>query len=748
MNFLAGPNVSPRDEDEHFDLVTILDVILENRRLIGIVAVAFLTLGVLYAVIAQPIYSTDIMVQVEESPDASAAKSILGDVSSLFDVKSSAPAESQILASRLVVAGAVDHLLLYIEAEPRRLPIIGKWIARGKLTLSQPGLFGYGGYTWGAEQIDVQRFDVPADMEDDRFTLTLLDARHYRLSSSDLDHPVLGEVGRLETIPTSLGNISLLVRSISGEPGAEYRLRRHSRELTIADLQDKLDVDEKVKESGIVIASLQGTDAVETAAILNAIATQYIAQNVERKSAEAEQSLQFLRVKLPQIKKALDAAQTRYTAMRNEHGSVDMTEEAKLSLAQASDAQSRLLELQERRDELVRRFGPAHPAIRTIDAQMASLRTYTDSASAAIKSLPTTQQDLVQVMLDVQVNTDLYTSLLNNYQQLQLVKAGKTGNVRLVDNAAIPEKPIKPKRALVIIGSLLAGLSIGVMLAFVRNMLFRGIGDPNEIERRSGLHVYSTIPLSEKQEVLHRRISAREPGVKVLAIDSPDDPTVESLRSLRTALQFTLFNSKNNIVLVTGPSPSVGKSFITANFATVLTSAGKRVLLIDADLRRGHLHQYFGVKRGVGLSELISSQRSPEEVVRRNVLPNLDFLSTGTVPRNPAELLLSDRLTRVMTELSSQYDIVLVDTAPVLAAADAGIIAPLAGTVFLVARASVTKMGELTESIKLLAQSNVVPTGVLFNALNLKHARYGYGSKYGAYRAYRYVGYGAGAAEK
>ena len=745
MNLPTPPNVLPVDEEEQFDLVTILDVILENRRLITIVTIVFLVLGVLYTLIAQPVYLTDIMVQVEESPDASAAKSMLGDVSSLFDVKSSAPAESQILASRLVVTGAVDRLLLYIDAEPQRFPVIGKWLARGRRNLSQPGLFGYGGVTWGAEKIDVARFDVPADMEDDRFKLTLLDTKNYRLSGSDLNKPVLGKIGRLETVPTPLGNISLLVQSISANPGAEFRLKRYSRTKTITDLQDQLDVEEKVKESGIVVASLQGSDPVQTAAVLNAIASQYIAQNVERKSAEAEQSLKFLEVKLPQLKKTLEAAQARYTAMRNQRGSFDITEEAKMSLAQASDAKGRLLELRERRDELVRRFGPEHPAIRTIDAQIGSLRGFADSAAAAIKTLPDTQQDLVRVMLDVQVNTDLYTSLLNNYQQLQLVKAGKTGNVRLVDNASIADEPIRPKRALVLVGSLLAGLFVGVVLAFVRNMLFRGISDPNEIERRSGLHVYSTIPLSENQEVLHRRIRAKESGVKMLAVDSPDDLSVESLRSLRTALQFTLFSAKNNVVLITGPAPSVGKSFVSANFATVLTTAGKRVLLIDADLRRGYLHQYFGSERGIGLSELISGQSSLESAVRRNVLPNLDFMSTGARPRNPAELLLSDRLPHTVAELSGQYDIILIDTAPVLAAADAGIIAPVAGTVFLVARASVTKMGELNESLKLLAQSNVAPTGVLFNGLNLKQVRYG--SKYGAYRAYRYVGYGAAAGD-
>ena len=740
MNLMTRPPSPPVDKEEDLDLVTILDVMIESRWLIALVTGACLALGLLYAFATEPVYQTDIMIQVEESPDSSAAKSMLGDVSSLFDVKSTAAAESQILASRLVVTRAVEKLRTYIDAGPKRFPVIGNWLARQNDDLSTPGLLGFGGYGWGGERIDVQRFDVPQDLESKRFTLTVADATHYRLSGSDLDQPFTGQVGRLEIIPSPYGNLSLLVNSVRGNPGAQFILKRYSKVKTIENLQDNLDVQEKVKQSGILIAALQDTNARRVSDLLNAIATQYVAQNVERKSAEAAQSLKFLDTQLPQIKSRLEIAQARYTAMRDRRGSIDMTEEAKLSLGQAADAKTRLLELQQRREELLLRFSPTHPAIRAIDEQLASLQRFTDNTAAQLKLLPDAQQDIVRTMLEVQVNTDLYTSLLNNFQQLQLVKAGKTGNVRLVDTAIVPEDPVKPKRLLVVLGSFLAGAFLGVVVAFVRNMLFRGISDPNEIERRSGLHVYSTIPLSEHQTALSKRIRAKSPGVKLLALDAPEDPSIESFRSLRTALQFTMFNAKNNVVLITGPAPSVGKSFVSANFATVLTTAGKRVLLIDADLRKGYLHQYFGLERGVGLSEIISGQTSVEAAVHRGVVPDLDFISTGAQPRNPAELLLNDRLLKLVKDVSEAYDIVVIDTAPVLVAADAGILAPAAGTVFLVAWATVTKMGEITETVKRLAQAGVEPTGVLFNGLNLKHVKYGYGSKYGAYRyaAYAY----------
>lgn len=734
------PPTGAPDSEEELDFVTILDVLIESRWLIGMVVAFFVVAGTLYAFLSNPVYEADLLIQVEDSPESSAEKGLLGDVSSLFDVKSTAAAESQILASRLVVTRAVDNLKLFIDAQPRYFPLIGNWIARHNDGPSTPGLFGMGGYAWGNERIDVGQFDVPVSLEDDKFRLAVIDAEHYRLTGDDLSEPFIGQVGRVESVPSCCGTIRLWVKSIRGLPDTQFVLRRHSRMKSITDLQNNLDVEEKVKQSGVLIASLLDTDPVRVAAELNAVGEQYIRQNVERKSAEAAQSLEFLNSQLPVIKQRLDEAQQRYTAARNKLGSVDLTEEAKVVLQQSVDAKTKLLELEEQRQALAARFNAHHPAIRTIDGQIATLRQYSDAASSRIKQLPDVQQQIVQLQLDVQVNTDLYTSLLNNFQQLQLVKAGKTGNVRLVDTAAIPEKPVKPKKVIVLAGSLVVGLFAGAVLAFVRNMLFRGISDPTELERRTGLHVYATIPLSKRQQELSRISSAKKAGTHVLAVDSPSDPAIESLRSLRTALQFAMVNARNNVVLLTGSAPAVGKSFVSVNFAAVLAAGGKRVLLIDGDLRKGHLHQSFGLERGGGFSELVSGLSTFDQVVRRDLIPRLDFISTGTLPRNPAELLLGDRVTSYIEDLSKTYDIVLIDTAPALAAADAGILAPNAGTVFLVARAAVTKAGEIAESVKRLAQNGVDANGVLFNGLNLSHARYGYGSKYGSYRyaAYEY----------
>lgn len=714
------------------DLVGVLDVLLSYRWLILAVTLAFAILGTAYAFLAHPTYQADLMVQVEDSPDASAAKGLLGDVSSLFDVKSSAAAEAQILASRLVVSRAVDRLKSYIEVRPKRFPLIGDLVSRLSSGIRTPGLLGIGGYAWAQEGASVERFDVPRDFEGDKFWLTMERDGGWSLSGSDLDAPLRGKVGVESRFSTPAGRLTLLVTSFDAFAGTRFRLIRNSRTETIQNLQAGLDVQEKVKQSGVINATLNGDDADIVQRTLHEIGEQYVRQNIERKSADAAQSLSFLDVQMPQLKRQLEAAEDRYTEMRNRSQTVDLPEEAKLVLQQASESKTQLLLLQQKKDELSTRFNPAHPGIKAIDRQIAAMKVHQSGFETQIKRLPDMQQAVARLMLDVRVDTELYTALLNNAQQLQLVKAGKIGSVRLVDNAIVPEDPVKPKRPLVIGASLLLGLVAGIGVAFSRDLLFGGVSSPEEIERSTGLSVYATVPVTQSQRSLYRAIESRTRGAHLLARISPDDPAVESLRSFRTALRFSQVGSQAKVMLFTGAEPSAGKSFISVNLAAVLATAGKRVAIVDADLRRGYLNQYFGLGRESGLSELLSGERRLDETIRPDVVEDVDFISTGALPPNPGELLLSTRVPELIESLKSRYDYVLIDAPPVLAAADALLLAQYSDVVMLVARASQTRIADMRESVKRITHAELKTTGVVLNGVVPQLG--GYGGKHGYYR--------------
>ncbi|TDF66157.1 polysaccharide biosynthesis tyrosine autokinase [Cupriavidus sp. L7L] len=727
-----------QQDDGEIDFVRYLDVLLNSRWLIASIAAVVLGLGLAYAFLARPVYEANILVQVEDNPNS--ANSLLGDVSSLFDVKTQATAEIELLRSRMVVGKAVDDLRLYIDAKPRYFPVIGEWLASRSKRLSEPGLFGIGGFVWGIEAIKVSTFDVPANLEGEKFRLTVLNGSRFLLEQSDLDNPLEGKVGEPLVVNHQVGEIKLLVTELKGKTGATFSLVRHSELKTLEKLQDDLRIEEKGKQSGIIGAALQGKNPTLTSAILNKIGAEYVDQNIRRKAAEAEKSLIFLGDLLPQLKSELERAEVKFNAMRNKRGTFNLSEEGKAYLQEAVTSETSLLELKQKRTELLTRFRPNHPSLVALDQQIAALSAKVGSAAKQMKSLPDLEQDTLRLMRDVQVNNDLYVGLLNNMQQLKLVKAGKVGNVRLVDNARIPEEALKPKKPLVIALAAVLGVMLGVVVAFVRNALYGGITDAQDIEQHTGLNVYATVPLSQAQVDLTERLRSRKPGQHILAQHFPEEPSIESLRSLRTALQFAMLDAGNNRVLLTGPTPGVGKSFISANLAVIMASGGKRVLVIDADMRKGYLNQYFGKDRNPGLSDVLVGKTTMEQVIHHNVTENLDFIGTGTIPPNPAELLMNERMVSLLEKVSEKYDLVLIDTPPVLAVSDSAILAARCGTVLLVTRFEKTTIGEITESTKQLGHANVDVKGVIFNGLDPEAFRYGYGSKYGRYR-YAYYGY-------
>jgi tyrosine-protein kinase Etk/Wzc len=734
----ALPMPALEEESDGVNLVEYLDILLDNRWLIAIVAAAALFLGIAYALFGKPMYEANVAVQVEDSGNS--AGSFLGDAaSSLLSVKTPAAGEIEIIKSRAILAQAVENTKLYIGAQPRYAPVVGSWLARRATDLSNPGFMGLSGYVTGTEKIVVPQFDVPADLEEQQFLLTVQAGNRYELAHPAIETPLKGVVGTPLAANLPGGNLRLLISSISAKPGAQFQLVRFSKQLTLLSLQDGLKVVEKGKQSGVIDVSWKHPSPEKLTQLLNEIGRLYVRQNIERKAAEAEKTLGFLDTALPQFKKQLEQSEDLYNRYRNENGTVSLDDEAKNALTQTVDLQSKLLEAQQKRRELSARFTDKHPSIQTLDTQISAWRGEIASVDSRIRKMPLLQQNTVQMQRDIKVNTDLYVSLLNSSLQMRLAKEGKVGNVRLLDDAIIPEEPVWPKRPLIVAISLLLGLMAGVAAAIARNSFFGGIRNPSEIEMHTGLNVYSSIPLSGAQRMIDRSIESKAPGVHILALQHSEDPAVESLRSLRTALQFAMLEAPNNRLLISGATPGVGKTFVSVNFAAITAASGKKVLLVDADLRKGRVNQFFSISRSSGLSELIAGTLSLEKAVRSSILPNLDVITTGVLPPNPAELLMSESFSQILEKLSPAYDLVIVDTAPVLVAADTASVAPLAGSLLLVARAEKTQLGELNESVRRLAHAGCSANGVILNAMDLSRRHAGSSSyKYGGYRYIHY----------
>jgi len=720
------------DKDQ-INIVALLDSLWLDRKVVGLVAAVIFVIGVAYAFMAKPIYEANLIIQVEDSPGSS--KSLLGDVGAFFDTKTAASAEMELLRSRMVVANAVDSLSLYVDAQPKYFPFVGRWWASRNKQLADPGFLGYGGYAWGNERIEVPVFNVPKEFQERELILTARGNGKFFLQEPDFGIAIKGKVGQTMAQETPAGKVEILVTKLEANPGTQFFMRRNSRLKSIETLQANLQIAEKGKSSGIIEVKLEGGNPHLTAKILNAVGHEYIRQNVDRKSEEAEKSIIFLDSHLPEIKRNVEEAETRYNKLRDKRGTIDIGEEAKNVLQQAVSIEVKLLEVKRVRGELLSKFTAQHPSVINADSQLTILNSQKATIQEQIRGLPAVEQDVISSMRDVKVNTELYTSLLNTSQQLRLAKASKIGTSRLIDESVIPEEAVKPKRLWIILGSMLFGMFMGVTVTIIRKAMHGAIDNPKTIEDASGLPVYANILESKNQKLLAGNIAAKKADKFILAETNPDDLSIESLRSFRVALQFAMLDANNNRVMITGPTPSVGKSFIAANLAVILSQAGKRVLLLDIDLHKGHLNQYFGLSREDGLAEFLTGKKTLEQVIKKNVLQNLDFMSIGTRVSNPSILLLNEQLPKMFEQVSDQYDIVLVDAPPVLLVSDVAVIGANIGTTFLVMRDRLSTIADLNLSVKRLDQAHVEIKGVLFNGqLQRITDSYGYGYKYGGYK--------------
>ncbi|MDP9894163.1 tyrosine-protein kinase Etk/Wzc [Variovorax boronicumulans] len=734
----TAPIVTPRDDDDVIHLSEYLDILIDRKWLVAGITFVAVVLGVAYALLSTPIYQSNLLIQVEDSaPDA---KNFLGDTANLFDVKTPATGEIQIIRSRMVMGGAVEATRLYIDAQPHRIPLIGEWLSRRAKTLSDPGFLGMDGYVSGTEAIGIDKFDVPAVLEDQKpFTITAQTGGQYTLTHPDLSTSLSGTVGTLLSQSTPDGTITLMVSKLDGKPGAEFIVSRASLLATIEDLQKRAQLSEQGKQSNVISVTLEDSDRDRLRRILNEIGAQYVRQNIERKAAEAEKTLEFLDDQLPEFKKQLEGSEDAYASFRNKNGTIAFDEEAKAMLNQTVELRKQLLESEQQRRDLRSRFTATNPKVGVIDGQISAINRELAQIDNRVSAMPVVQRDALRLERDVRVNGELYKSLLNSSLQLRLVKEGKVGNVRLLDKATKPKRPVRPQKPLIVALSLVLGLLAGIAFAIVRSKMASGINNPQEIEDRLGLNVYSVVPLAIEQERIGQRIAGGVGGVQVLAINEPESLAVESLRNLRISLQLALMETNNNRVLITGATPGVGKSFVSGNFAAIMAEAGRRVLLVDADLRKGHLHTAFGLPRKGGLADILSGDMTSEQAIHSQVTPNLDVLTTGNYPFNPASMMLSSTLREFLEAMSARYDLVVIDSPPVLVAADAAAVAAHAGAILLVARDNLTQIGELSESVKRLAHAGQRVSGVVFNGMDLSRRHYGsYGYKYGGYRYTEY----------
>ncbi|POT56158.1 tyrosine-protein kinase [Citrobacter amalonaticus] len=689
-------------EPETIDLLSLFAELVRYWKLFLSGTILFLGFAVLYLLFSTPIYRADALIQVEQKQE-NALFSGLKEV--LNDHQPSPASEIALLKSRMILGKAVDDLNLQNRVVP-------DWFTKMRITLSR--LTGS-----ASGVIDFSYLSLSKDNM--HLILTVLDNTHYQIAG---DGFILeGSAGK----PLEGHGVSLLIRQIDAWKGSRFVISRVTHLAAIAALQQHFSITETGKNTGMLSLSLTGENPSQISGVLDSISHYYLKQNVERQSARDENSLLFLKRQLPVLRAELDEAEDRLSAYRQQNNSVDLSLETKSILEQIVDVDKQLNELTFREAEISRLYHKEHPVYRALLEKQNALQQEKSRLNGRISVMPVTQQTVLGLSRKVESERLVYQQLLNRQQELNISRAGAIGNVRIIDEAVTQAVPVSPKKLLIVIIGAMTGMifSGGLILMFVA--FRRGIESTEALERE-GINVCASVPLSLTMVTHSRKNKAPVEGL--LTTLMPADLAVEAIRSLRTNIYFAMMDAHNHVLMISGASPGAGKTFISSNLSHIVALTEKKVLFIDADLRKGYAHRLFGGTESPGLSDILAGRACLAQA--RVSLPEygFDYIGRGPVPSNPTELLLHPRLAALLTEASSQYDLIIVDTPPVLAVTDAAIIGRYAGTVMMVVRYGVDTVQDITGSLKRLEQSGVMVKGCILNAVKRRagdYYRYGHG---------------------
>ncbi|WAD59438.1 polysaccharide biosynthesis tyrosine autokinase [Klebsiella pneumoniae] len=703
---------SPNTDGDEIDLGRLIGELIDYRKLIIAVTSIFTFLALGYALLATPIYQANALVQVEQRQ----GNAILNSLSQMLpDGQPQSAPEMALLQSRMILGKTVDDLNLQAQVTQNYFPIFGQGIAR--LMGEEPG------------RINVKHlFISDAELVKPEINLTVIDDKNFQIDGDSFSFK--GKVGEL----LEKHGVSIYISKIDAKPNTSFTVKYFTRLQAISNLLDAFSVEDQGKNTGILNLTLIGDDKELIAIVLDSISQNYLEQNVDRQAAQDAKSLDFLNQQLPKVRAELDAAEDKLNNYRRQKDSVDLTMEAKSVLDQIVNVDNQLNQLTFKEAEISQLFTPEHPSYKALIEKRQALQHEKEKLNKRVNTMPTTQQEVLRLSRDVESGRAVYLQLLNRQQELNIAKSSAIGNVRIIDNAITQPKQVKPKKALVVIIGIFLGLFASIGLILLRVLLRRGIESPEQLEDM-GITVYANVPISEALVEKNRRTGARkkQESSALLAVENPADLAIEAIRGLRTSLHFAMLEAKNNVLMISGASPNAAKTFISSNLAAVIAQTGQKVLFIDADMRKGYAHKLFGSAKVEGLSDILSGKNDLESVVAKVTDAGFDYVSRGNIPPNPAELLMHPRFEDFLKKVSELYDLVIVDTPPILAVTDAAITGRLAGTTLLIARFEEDTAKEISVSMRRFEQSGVTVKGCILNGIVRKASSYyGYGySHYG-----------------
>ena len=709
--------------------------------------------------VSQPaVYSATALVQVLQPREGAAqARNAAANMQA-----PAVPLDTGMLRSRTVVAPVVERLHLDITAQPLRAPLIGGLVAHfarpGNIVSPWPEALGY---AWGGERIAVDKLAVPERLLNQPLTLEVLPNNGYRLYDRDVQL-LTGTVGaRAEA-----NGVALTVSEIEARPGTRFVLTRHDLVQTIDEVANALRIEMQPGDASTVSISWRTSDRTAAAALVNGITESFIDNQATQRRDDTAATLAFLGAEIPRVKAELERAESALTRYRSKAGSMTPTQDAQSYLSGSMDYQRQIALLKLERTKLLQRFTEEANEVKTVDNQIQQLVRERKDMDSRYQNLSATERESVGLTRDVKVAEDMYMTLRNKSEQLSLLQLDRTGQVRVLDSALVPVRPVGLGAWPATTVGALMGLCLAMACVTVRQRVKPTLDSANDAELRLGLPMLGDIVYSPEQMALEKLVDARTKSVHaqvtglltqqpghalvsqdelaenrdddldgaerllrlglhdqfLLARNAPHSMAVEGLRSVRAALHFMLREAPQRVLAVTSPTAGAGKTFASVNLAVLFAEAGQRVLLIDADLRRGKVASWFDLPTDVGLADVLAGHVPLPEAVQRTVVNGLSVLPAGIPPANPSELLMHASFADCVRACGERFDLVLIDTPPVLAVADAALVANIVGGTLMVLRAGSTLPDQVDESLKRLARARANLSGGILNGVTPKRS--------------------------
>lgn len=423
------------------------------------------------------------------------------------------------------------------------------------------------------------------------------------------------------------------------------------------------------------------------------------------------------------------------------------------------------------REGLAVRYGPAHPRMTELDARINELRSQVSAEVNAIvraaeadhAQVQATERGLRQALDEAQAaglelnlreieyerlnrerenNAKIYNLVLQRSTETDLTRMLRITHVSVVDTALVPSHPVSPNLPLNALGGMLAGLALGVALAFGHSRLDRRVKNAEDIEQH-GVAVLGALPIlgsgsgrAGRGRRRDRRRPKRHEG-DLIAHTQPMSGFAENCRNIRTNLTFMAADRALRTIVVTSSDPEEGKTTVAINLSVSLAQSGRRVLIVDADLRRPRVHLAFGISASVGVTSIVSGAKTFEDCVSATDVPGLAVLPSGPIPPNPAELLHNRRFAEIIARATELYDVIVFDSPPVSVVTDASIIAPQVDGVVFVVKAHMTTRDAVRAVVRQLRTVGAHILGAVINGFDERRERYGY--SYGRYGASYYA---------